>query len=269
MPNPRPTPVTHALPWRLPLALVLAAAALAGLPGRLADQDWLESLLPAPGLAATVLFVAAAGLLVATMIAAVVLEQSEGRNVPRAARFRSRAATSPPVLGVPLTLPSSVAAAAPGSHAVRLTYRPALAAPAMEGPHGIGLPVLAPAAGTILRAVDGHHDFHPAADWGNQVLMQLDDGAYLRLGSLACGSVAVRPGQHVRAGFLLAGCGCAQGSDASALLMQVQDDPREGATARPFRFSNFIEFAPAGPRWIEEAAPSPGAVIRGVRPIAA
>jgi hypothetical protein len=274
MPNPssEAAPPRPNFRRRIVLAGVLAVAAWIGLPGRIAETvipSSLDSFWLAPAPAATVIMAATAAMLLGAVVAAALMEPVEADATDERPWPRGELPCAAPRLGVPLTLPSSVSAPAPGSHAVRLTYLPAIATAGTGRPVGIGLPVLAPAAGTVLRVVDGHADNAPATRWGNHVLLRLETGGYVRLGNLACGSIAVIPGQHVAPGGLIGGCGCPSGAGASEMLIQFQDSAHDGAAARPFFFIRFIEFAPSGPRWIEESSPQPGAIIRGVRPIAA
>ncbi|TNE86614.1 MAG: M23 family metallopeptidase [Deltaproteobacteria bacterium] len=78
-----------------------------------------------------------------------------------------------------------------------------------------GLPVLAPAAGTVAIAHDGEPDQdpstfvpNPTAPAGNHVAIELDDtGTFLLIAHLAPESVAVEVGEHVDEGQLLGRCG--------------------------------------------------------------
>gem|GEM_PF-768183 len=77
-----------------------------------------------------------------------------------------------------------------------------------------GTPVVAPAAGTIRLAEDGHEDRppgDPANDpkhpTGNAIAIELASGTFLVLAHLQKGSVRVHVGDHVEEGDLIAACG--------------------------------------------------------------
>lgn len=77
-----------------------------------------------------------------------------------------------------------------------------------------GEPVLAPAAGTVVKAVGGHPDNErPGANSegvpppGNHVVIAHGEGEYSLIAHFQAGSLAVREGQRVEAGALLGRCG--------------------------------------------------------------
>lgn len=108
---------------------------------------------------------------------------------------------------------------------------------------GFGRPILAPVDGVVLAAHDAEPD-HPAyrglpsigyaltqarraaAGWlalaGNHVLIE-SAGAVVALCHLQQGSVAVRPGQPVRAGDVLSGCGNSGNSTEPHVHVQALD----------------------------------------------
>ena len=258
--TPPTTPAPPRPYRRLALAALLGGLACSGLPGQAAEAlvpAQLESFWLAPSPLAMTLIAGFVALLIGA-VATVILLDPIGEGAPDEE-------CPPPVLGVPTTLPTRVSTAADGGHVIRLTYLPALPAEAATKLPGLGLPVLAPAAGVVMRAVDDRPDAAPG--WGNQVLIKLDSGGFLRLANLARNSIAVLPGQRVAAGALIAGCGWENGAAAAGVLVSFQQAGHDRAFPLPFRFAGFIELAPDGPRWIDEAAPLPGAVIRGVRPM--
>jgi hypothetical protein len=78
-----------------------------------------------------------------------------------------------------------------------------------------GIPVVAPAAGTVTVAHDGEPDMIPSesssnytAPEGNHVFIRLDEtGTYLVIAHLKPGSLTVSAGQHVEAGQVIGQCG--------------------------------------------------------------
>lgn len=111
---------------------------------------------------------------------------------------------------------------------------------------GFGRSVLAPFAGIVVAAHDDEPD-HPAyrgfpsigyaltqrrqaaAGWkalaGNHIFIESDDGVVITLCHLQRGSIAVRPGQRVAAGELVARCGNSGNSTEPHLHIQAFDDP--------------------------------------------
>lgn len=77
-----------------------------------------------------------------------------------------------------------------------------------------GVPVLAPADGTVTAASDGYPEQTPgklvpdfANPVGNHVALRLDSGTHLVIAHLKPGSVAVAAGEAVREGQVLGACG--------------------------------------------------------------
>lgn len=90
--------------------------------------------------------------------------------------------------------------------------------------------VVAPAAGTVVAAVDGIADNAPpemnaSQPAGNHVLLDLGEGEYALLGHLREGTVRVRPGDRVRDGQPLGRVGNSGNSSEPHLHFHVQDTP--------------------------------------------
>ena len=98
-----------------------------------------------------------------------------------------------------------------------------------------GQPVVAPADGTVVRAVDGQRDYpfpsSGAVDlWcrdirGNHVLIQHRRNEFSLLAHLRKGSVVVEVGDHVGVGQKIGECGNSGHSTEPHLHFQVQDRP--------------------------------------------
>jgi hypothetical protein len=156
--------------------------------------------------------------------------------------------------------------------------------------HAFGLPVLAPAAGTVVAVHDGEPDHEArrspltllgyalsqasrargggAALAGNHVVLALDaPGAFVVLAHLRAGSVVVRPGQRVVPGSELGRCGNSGNSTQPHVHVQVMDGP-DGTAARgvPLLFRGYREHA-RGERAADVAlgVPAEGAVVEPVR----
>jgi hypothetical protein len=92
-------------------------------------------------------------------------------------------------------------------------------------------PVVAPAAGVVVAAADGHRDAPRTRGWldvrqrdlrGNYVTID-HGGEYTILAHLRKGSIAVRPGDRVAAGDLVGRCGHSGNSTEPHLHVHVQD----------------------------------------------
>jgi len=108
-----------------------------------------------------------------------------------------------------------------------------------------GRPVLAPADAVVARAVDRVRDHRSRSSWaalalflleavprealgptgvlGNHVVLRLADGTHFVLAHLQAGSVAVRPGDRVHVGQVLARCGNTGNTTEPHLHCQRQD----------------------------------------------
>lgn len=126
-----------------------------------------------------------------------------------------------------------------------------------------GLPVLAPAAGTVVSVLDGEPDHEArrsqlallpyaltqagrirggaAAIAGNHVVLELAaGGAFVLLAHLRRGSVAVRPGEQLSEGRLLGGCGNSGNSTQPHVHLQAMDSPDAGhASGLPVEFRSY------------------------------
>jgi murein DD-endopeptidase MepM/ murein hydrolase activator NlpD len=146
--------------------------------------------------------------------------------------------------------------------------------------YAFGLPILAPAAGTVVTVHDGEPD-HEArrsqltrvsyaltqaararqgagAIAGNHVILQLrDQRAYAVLAHLRAGSLRVAPGDEVDAGQQLGDCGNSGNSLQPHLHIQVMD------SADPFT-ARGLPMAFAGYRAQRRADATPTLVARGV-----
>ncbi|MEE1930071.1 M23 family metallopeptidase [Streptomyces sp. TRM 70351] len=122
-----------------------------------------------------------------------------------------------------------------------------------------GTAVLAPADGTVAVVHDGARDHLSRTSWpallllfaeglvrsvagvnrllGNHVVLDLGDGTYALAAHLRRGSLAVVPGQAVRAGELLARCGNSGNSSEPHVHFQLMTGPRcRHAHGLPFRW---------------------------------
>jgi len=108
--------------------------------------------------------------------------------------------------------------------------------------HCFGLPVVAPASGVVTVCLDALPDNRPGEvdtenNWGNHLLIRLDNGLYALLAHLKQGSIEVEPGAWVRAGQRVAACGSSGRSPQPHLHLHVQQGPTPGSPTRPFHLA--------------------------------
>lgn len=109
-----------------------------------------------------------------------------------------------------------------------------------------GEPILAPAAGTVVAAVDGLPDQaigarDTKAVAGNHVMLDLGHGEYAMLAHLQRGSVQVEPGRRVAPGDVLGRCGNSGNTSEPHLHFHLQDGPRFGeGDGLPAFFSDYV-----------------------------
>lgn len=126
-------------------------------------------------------------------------------------------------------------------------------------------PILAPAAGTVVEAVDGLPDnvpgemdrAHPA---GNHVILDHGNGEYSLLAHLRSGSVAVRQGARVAAGARLGACGNSGNTSEPHLHYHLQNAAAFGPDAEglPAQFSGYT----ADGRRVARGEPVKGQTVR-------
>ena len=106
----------------------------------------------------------------------------------------------------------------------------------------LGRPILAPAGGVVVSAVDDLADNAPGrrnpARWeGNHVVLEHEGGERSVLAHLQSGSVAVRPGERVAAGAPLGRCGNSGGARSPHLHYHLEDAGHRGI---PAEFTGYL-----------------------------
>jgi murein DD-endopeptidase MepM/ murein hydrolase activator NlpD len=135
-------------------------------------------------------------------------------------------------------------------------------------------PVTAPASGVIER-IRGDIVDNPlgicnyAENWGNYVIIRLDQGGWVLLAHLRQGSIAVRPGERVEIGAYLGAVGNSGRTPVPHLHLQVQNSPEPGAASAPFRLANFLSAIDAESpllRWHAVTLPDQGTIVAPAPP---
>ncbi len=112
--------------------------------------------------------------------------------------------------------------------------------------HTFDSPVTAPANATVVRVLDSIPDnaigsVNLENNWGNTIVLLLDNGLYVKLSHLKLGSVTVAEGERVAHGHVLARCGNSGRSPVPHLHLQVQSSPQVGSPTLPFRLYHYVE----------------------------
>ncbi len=130
-------------------------------------------------------------------------------------------------------------------------------------------PVLSPGRGTVAKTID-HVDDRPinsnnfGNNWGNLVIIQLDEGTFVKLCHLKKGSVRVKEGQRVKPGEIIGYCGNSGRSPVPHLHVQIQTTAQVGATTIPFRLRHYVEENGKGSVYYTAGIPDEDARIHGV-----
>lgn len=106
-------------------------------------------------------------------------------------------------------------------------------------------PVLSPGWGTVVAFTNTCADNQPGdvelvENWGNYLLIRLDNGPYVMLAHLQRGSIRVNVHSRVEPGQLLALCGNSGRSPQPHLHIHVQMSPEIGASTVPFHFCHVL-----------------------------
>ena len=150
----------------------------------------------------------------------------------------------------------------------------------LESWFAFGQPVSAPAAGVVVRVVEGLADLAPDStghgeeELGNHVVLEVAPGEYLFLANLQRGSIALEPGARVERGALVGRVGCSASQRFTRgphLALHLQDEAQaRWGQGIPFWFHDVLvdgvpgERAQPRGRSLAGSAPVPGqSVERG------
>lgn len=109
-----------------------------------------------------------------------------------------------------------------------------------------GAPVYSPASGVIEQTKNTVPDnelgvCNYAENWGNYIVIRLDQGGWALLAHLQQNSIVLTKGMRVEEGDYLGNVGNSGRSPTPHLHLQAQNHPRAGSTTRPFRLVNYLE----------------------------
>jgi len=108
-----------------------------------------------------------------------------------------------------------------------------------------GLPVLSPVAGFVVKTLDSLPDNPPGQvdmenNWGNHVLIRMQNGLYALLAHVKQGSVGVEMGVYINPGQQLAECGSSGRSPQPHLHLHVQSGETLGSATHPFHLTTVL-----------------------------
>ena len=111
--------------------------------------------------------------------------------------------------------------------------------------YAFGLPVLAPAPGTIYTLENQVEDNPPGEaeterNWGNYVIINHGNGEFSELSHFKQYSIRVVPGQYVQRGDIIGYCGNSGRSPVPHIHFQLQNVPEIGAPTLPATFSEGV-----------------------------
>jgi hypothetical protein len=129
-----------------------------------------------------------------------------------------------------------------------------------------GRPILAAAAGRVLWARDGARELPPFRESkrheaGNFVILEHAQDEFTEYRHLQRGSIAVQPGEQVKAGQIIGRCGNSGGAVTPHLHFAVLGSADPIAT-RPFRLSNYEVMTANGVWQPGDGEPLMGQIIR-------
>jgi len=114
-----------------------------------------------------------------------------------------------------------------------------------------GLPLLSPVAGFVVRTLDSLPDNPPGQvdmenNWGNHLLIRMDNGLYALLAHLKQGSIGVKVGAYLQAGQQVAECGSSGRSPQPHLHLHIQWGETLGSATHPFHLTTVLHQSEAG-----------------------
>jgi hypothetical protein len=114
-----------------------------------------------------------------------------------------------------------------------------------EDYYSFGLPVLAPAPGTIVKVNNAISDNIPAIgnweqSWGNYLIIDHGNNEFSEISHFRHGSIVVKEGDRVKSGQLLGYCGNSGLSLAPHIHYQLQNAGRVGANTIHANFYNYL-----------------------------
>ncbi|MFA4835670.1 MAG: urea transporter [Dehalococcoidia bacterium] len=131
--------------------------------------------------------------------------------------------------------------------------------------YAFGKPVLAPAAGTVVKVVNNIPDNIPAKvneieRWGNYVVIDHWNGEFSNLSHFKRGSIIVNQGDNVAQGQIIGCCGNSGFSYEAHIHYQLQNSADDSAETLPIKLS-YVKQTDKGQILVETGIPREGEMI--------
>lgn len=133
------------------------------------------------------------------------------------------------------------------------------------------LPVMAPAAGTVVEVLDqiddnkvGDSDL--SNNWGNTVIIQHGEAFYSKLSHLKKGSIPVKKGEYVAKGQLIGKCGNSGRSPEPHLHFQLQATPYIGSKTLSYPIAHYLVRSADSLELKEYDYPEEGEIVSNILP---
>jgi len=135
-----------------------------------------------------------------------------------------------------------------------------------ENYYSFGLPVLASAAGTVVKVTNSILDNTPPTanweqSWGNHVIIDHGNNEFSEISHFKQHSILVREGDKVVRGQLLGHCGNSGLSMAPHIHYQLQNAGTIGANTVPARFHNYVVHKGTARKTVKEGIPKEKAFV--------
>lgn len=134
-----------------------------------------------------------------------------------------------------------------------------------------GKPIVAPANAVVVNVENDVNDNLPGADnkvqnWGNYVVLKLEDNLYVAICHLQQGSVSVAVNQTVMKGQRIASCGNSGHSPYPHIHMQLQQNAAIGSTTIEYPLSDILEVENGTNRFQKSYIPQANSLICNTNP---
>ena len=137
--------------------------------------------------------------------------------------------------------------------------------------YAYNLPILAPAAGTVVEVIDQVPDnpvgeVNLESNWGNAIVLQHAVGVYTMLGHLKPGSFQVEKGAFVEKGAVLAHLGNSGRSPVPHVHFQVQATPYVGSKTMTYPIGHYLKKKEDGLELVSYGIPRKGEALFNIYP---
>ncbi len=132
--------------------------------------------------------------------------------------------------------------------------------------------VVAPAAGVVEQVIENVADnvigeTNLVQNWGNTIVVKVDEFLYYKLSHLKPNSVVVKTGDPVKEGQVLARCGNTGRSPYPHLHFQIQETPYVGSPTTRYAICNYLVNSEGGRQLVTYDFPGLGETVENIYPL--